>query len=156
MSRNPDHKEGREYPIHPRIGVGAVVLRGDQVLLVQRGQPPRKGKWSVPGGLVEIGEKLEQAVHRELYEECGIRANIQDYLETFEYIQQDHENRIQYHYIVIDYLAEYLKGELRANSDIHQAAWLTFDQICKLAITDGIIPLVEKAFYVRKNRINFS
>jgi len=114
------------------------------------------GKWSVPGGLVEMGEKLEQAVHRERYEECGIRANIQDYLETFEYIQQDHENRIQYHYIVIDYLAEYLKGELRARSDVHQAAWLTFEEIRNLAITDGIIQLVEKAFDARNNLMNHS
>ena len=156
MIPNPNHMVAREYPTHPRVGVGAVVLRGDRVLLVQRGQQPRKGKWSVPGGLVEIGEKLEQAVHRELYEECGIHANIQDHLEIFEYIQQDHDNRIQYHYIVIDYLAEYLEGELRASSDIDQAAWLTFEEIRNLAITDGVIPLVERAFYARDNLMNCS
>jgi len=110
--------------------------------------------WSVPGGLVETGERLEQALHRELYEECGIVADIRDYLEIFEYIQRDRNHRVQYHYIVIDYLAEYLKGELRAASDINQAAWFTVDEIRKLAVTDGIVPLVEKAFLVRNNLMN--
>jgi 8-oxo-dGTP diphosphatase len=151
MSTVPQQNDAREYPNQPRIGVGALIFRDDHILLVQRGHEPNKGKWTIPGGLVELGESLEQAVHRELLEECGITARLLDRLNVFEYIQHDDNARVKYHYIIVDYLAEYLKGKLQAGSDIDQASWIAIDEVQSFDITDGLKPAIDHALLLRKN-----
>ena len=94
------------------MGVGAVVWRGGEVLLERRGQPPAQGSWSLPGGLVDVGETLEQAVRREVREECSIEVEVGPLLGVFEPIVRDDDGRIRYHYVVIDYLARYVGGDV--------------------------------------------
>ena len=106
----------REYPDHPLIGVGAVVLEGDKVLLVRRGREPRAGKWSIPGGLVELGERLENAVKRELYEETRIRGEPREVLRIDEYVERDREGGVRYHYVLIEYLVDPLDPLERAEA----------------------------------------
>ena len=106
----------REYPDHPLIGVGAVVLEGDKVLLVRRGREPCAGKWSIPGGLVELGERLENAVKRELYEETRIRGEPREVLRIDEYVERDREGGVRYHYVLIEYIVDPLDPLERAEA----------------------------------------
>ncbi len=114
----------RQYPGAPLVGVGVVVLnaQGD-VLLVKRGRPPRAGEWSLPGGLIDLGERLRDAAAREVREECGIEVAVQDFVATFEPILRDAAGEIEYHYVIIDYWATHLSGEAVAQDDASAVAW---------------------------------
>ena len=101
--------------------------------------------WTFPGGLVELGESLEQAAQREVLEECGLHIDIERYLDTYEFIQRDEQKRIKYHYIVIDFLARYVDGALRVQDDIVDAKWLTKTEIDNLELTDGTRAVLKKA-----------
>ena len=124
------HSESnRYYPSHPRIGVGVLVWHKNQVLLIKRGQEPAKGEWSMPGGLVELGETLADAIHREIFEECSIRIRLHDQLDSFEFIEKDDHNLVKYHYIVLDFWATYKSGRLTAASDVDDARWFSKEQL---------------------------
>lgn len=123
--------DSREYPARPICGVGVIVQNDGRVLLIQRGKPPGVGTWGVPGGAVEIGELLRDAAQREVREECGIEIVIGDVVETVDIITRDADNRVQYHYIVVDFAAQYVSGELRAASDVMDARWVTREEIIK-------------------------
>jgi ADP-ribose pyrophosphatase len=116
--------DSREYPYRPICGVGVVVRKSDAVLLIQRGNAPRRGDWGLPGGVVELGETLRDAARREVCEECGIEIALGDLIDTFEVLQRDDSGRLQYHYVIIDFTAEYVGGELRAASDVLDARWV--------------------------------
>ena len=107
----------REYPDAPRVGVGAVILKEDRVLLVKRGSPPSQGKWSIPGGLVQLGETVEAAAIREVEEECGLRVHLRGIAGIAERIVPGHDGRVRYHYVLIDYLAAPETDAARAGSD---------------------------------------
>src|SRR5207247_5834056 len=119
----------REYPDAPRAGVGAVVLDGDRVLLVRRGAPPSRGKWSIPGGLIQLGERIEDAVVREVQEECGLQVRLLGLCGVIDRIVTDEPPdpaspapvRYHYHYIIIDYVASAAGGTLQAGSDAAEA-----------------------------------
>ena len=119
--------ESREYPSRPICGVGVVVRKDDSVLLVQRGNPPRRGAWSLPGGGVELGESLPEAARREVLEECGIEIALGELVDAVDLMQRDDERRLQYHYILIDFAAAYVGGNLRAASDVLDARWVALD-----------------------------
>jgi 8-oxo-dGTP diphosphatase len=112
-----DDRADRLYPARPLVGVGAVVWDGGRVLLERRGKPPAEGTWSLPGGLIEIGETAEDAVRREVVEECGIEVKVGPVLGLFEPIHRDQDGRVRYHFVVVDFLARYHSGELRAGDD---------------------------------------
>ena len=95
----------REYPDYPRVGVGAVILHEDRVLLVRRGKAPSFGKWSLPGGLVELGETTREAIAREILEECAIKIRIVDVCGVLDRVVKDDAGRVRYHYVLVDYLA---------------------------------------------------
>jgi ADP-ribose pyrophosphatase YjhB (NUDIX family) len=136
----------RKYPQFPRLGVGVLVFKNDQFLLIKRNQEPGKGLWTVPGGLVELGESLEQAAHREVYEECRIRIKLGKNLDIFEYFRREVDNRIKYHYIVIDYIATYVSGNLLPGGDISAARWMKKADLCDIPTTQDTIDLIDKAF----------
>jgi 8-oxo-dGTP diphosphatase len=108
----------RHYPDQPIVGVGAIVFKGDEVLLVRRGKEPALGEWSLPGGAVEVGETLEEALHRELKEETGIEVEILGLSAFLERIFPDAEGKISYHYVLLDFLCRYVGGEPRPGSDV--------------------------------------
>lgn len=135
----------REYPDHPRVGVGAVVLHRDRVLLVRRGGQPAAGKWSLPGGLVEVGESSVDAIRRELKEECGIDARIVGVAGVIDRITRDAEGRVRYHYVLVDYLALVDSDACAAGSDAADCRWVDVDRVSELDITDGLVDMIERA-----------
>ena len=120
----------RRYPAAPLVGVAAVVIdaRG-RLLLVKRGRPPRTGSWGLPGGLLDLGERLVDGARREVYEETGVEADIRDVVGTFEPLELDGEGRIEYHYVVIDFWAHYVRGQASAQDDAADVAWASIDEL---------------------------
>ena len=135
----------REYPSHPRVGVAAVVLRDNQVLLVQRGRDPGKGSWGLPGGMLELGETLAEGARREVMEECGVEIEVGPLVAVFEPIQRDEDGRLRFHYVVVDYLARYVTGEPRAGDDADDARWVDLDALKQLPMRKETREVIWKA-----------
>lgn len=136
----------RRYPKHPLPGVGALILRRDKIVLVQRGRNPLKGYWSLPGGLIEPGEKIEAALIREVREETGLIVRPKKLFEIFERIILDPQGRPEYHYILHDYLCTIAGGHLQAGDDAGVAAWVPRADLKSLKLTEGTLAVIEKAF----------
>jgi ADP-ribose pyrophosphatase YjhB (NUDIX family) len=135
----------RRYPDQPLVGVGAVIFRGEEVLLVRRGQEPAQGDWSLPGGLVELGETLTAAIHRELAEETGLRVRILGIAAVLERLFPDAAGKIAYHYVLIDYLCEYLEGELKPGSDITAARFVALADLDRFALPQFTLKVIRRA-----------
>jgi 8-oxo-dGTP diphosphatase len=140
-----ENRSERLYPTRPMVGVGAVVWRDGTVLLERRGQPPAQGTWSLPGGLVDVGETLEQAVRREVREECGIDVEVGPLLGVFEPIQRDADGRIRYHYVVIDFLATFTSGEAVIGDDAAELCWAAIDELDAYALLPATRDMIERA-----------
>ena len=136
----------RQYPDRPILGVGALIFREDCILMVERGQEPLKGYWSLPGGVVEVGESLEQAIRREVREETQLEIDILKVFEIFERIMPDAEGRAEYHYVLIDYLCRAHDGPAHPASDAARVAWLKRSELHTYNITDGTVPVIHRAF----------
>ncbi len=141
--------DSRRYPERPIVGVGAIIAERGRVLLVERGQEPLKGIWSLPGGAVEVGEHLRDAVRREAREETGLEIEPLSVVEIFERIMPDAAGRTEYHYVLIDYLCRVLGGELHPASDVSRAAWVKRADLANYTITEGTLGVIEKALGVR-------
>jgi len=135
---------GREYPVHPLVGVSALVLKDGKVLLVKRGMEPGKGLWSLPGGLVEVGERLEEAVLRELKEETGVDGEVKGLFDVEEYIERDERGRVKYHYILLVFLVEPKGGVVRPASDVLDAKYATVSDALKTPLTRTTRRVLEK------------
>ena len=135
----------RKYPPFPRIGVGVVVMQDDNVLLAKRGQEPAKGLWTVPGGLIHLGETAEEAAMREVKEECNIDIDILDQIDYYEFIDRDRTD-IRYHYIVLEFLALYKSGKLRPQSDVDACQWYKRKALSSLFLTKETESLIRKAY----------
>jgi len=125
----------REYPDSPLVGVGAVVLREGRVLLVRRGVPPNEGLWAIPGGGLKLGETLRAAAEREILEETGIRVRASEIVYLGDLVHRDEEGRVRFHYVVVDFAADDLGGEVRGNDDALDARWVSPEEFGKLAAT---------------------
>jgi ADP-ribose pyrophosphatase YjhB (NUDIX family) len=128
------------------LGVGALIVDGGRILLVERGREPLKGYWSLPGGVVEAGERLEAAMRREVREETGLEVDVVCMLEIFERIMPDNEGKPEYHYVLIDYLCRPAGGTLGAADDASRVQWFGADEIDGLKITEGTPAVIAKAF----------
>jgi 8-oxo-dGTP diphosphatase len=126
--------------------VGALIIERDQILLVERGREPLKGYWSLPGGILEVGETLDQAVRREVLEETGLIIEPVQVVEIFERILVDSEGRAEYHYVLVDYLCRVTSGTVAAADDASRAEWFRWDELAALRLTEGTLPVIEKAF----------
>jgi ADP-ribose pyrophosphatase YjhB (NUDIX family) len=135
------------------LGVGALIFNRDKILLVERGRNPLKGFWSLPGGVLETGETLEQGIIREVREETGLEVKPMKVLEIFERIIRDAQGAPEYHYVLIDYICRITGGSLRAADDASRAAWIPRRLLSTYAITAGTLPLIEKGFRERQRRI---
>lgn len=122
------------------------------MLLVERGAAPLAGWWSLPGGVLEVGETLEQAVRREVLEETGLVVEPAGVVQIFERIMRDEAGRPEYHYVLIDYLCAVVGGTLEAASDAARAEWVPRERLSDYAITEGTLPVIEKAFRERRER----
>jgi 8-oxo-dGTP diphosphatase len=134
------------------LGVGALIIRRGSILLVERGREPLKGYWSLPGGLVEPGELLEQALVREVREETGLRVRAARMFEIFERIMRDDNGRAEYHYVLADYLCKLEGGELRPGDDVSRAEWVRRADLSDYRLTEGTLTVIEKAFDARRTR----
>jgi 8-oxo-dGTP diphosphatase len=143
----------RRYPEHPLPGVGALIFRRDAILLVERAGEPLKGYWSIPGGLVETGETLQDAVRREVLEETGLRVKAVAMFEIFERVMRDESGRAEYHYILVDYVCTVVGKEApRAGDDVSRVEWVRRAQLGGYRLTEGTLGVIEKAFDARRRR----
>lgn len=143
----------REYPKRPLVGVGGVVIADGKVLLVRRASEPLKGQWSLPGGLVELGETLEEGVCRELKEETALDVRVVAMVEVFERIVRDEAGQTKYHFVLADYLCALVAGSARAGSDVLELAWASEDELAPFALTPKTTSVIEKAFALVKRGV---
>lgn len=136
----------RLYPSLPIVGVGAVILRNQEVLIVRRANPPLQGEWSIPGGALDLGEKLRDGVAREVREETGLDVEVGPVLDVFDSIFPDSEGRTQYHYVLIDYLCHPRAGTLAAASDASEVRWTRPEELPSLGMKQVTIDVIAKAF----------
>ena len=136
----------REFPELPLVGVGAIIVEGDRVLLVKRAHPPIQGQWSIPGGVLEVGEMVREAAVREAREETGLIVEPGELLGVYDRILRDGERRVQYHYVLIDFLCRPVGGELLAASDAAEARWFTREQLPLLQLAEDTLEVIGKGF----------
>lgn len=129
--------------------MGALILRGDRIVLIERGRQPLKGYWSLPGGAVEAGEQVEEALRREVLEETGLQVEPRHLVEVFERITRDKSGRAEYHYVLLDYLCRLRGGRLRAADDAAGARWVRRGDLTDLRLTEGTLAVIERAFEMR-------
>jgi 8-oxo-dGTP diphosphatase len=136
----------RAYPENPICAVGAMIFKDHRILLVKRGHAPAIGKWSIPGGVVQLGETLEEAVIREAREETGLEVRPLRLGRVVERIFRDVESRIEYHYIILDYVCEILGGTLQAGSDALAVDLVNFESLDQLDMTEGTAQVIREVF----------
>ena len=136
----------REYPVRPALAVGAVVFKDDRVLLVKRGNPPAQGVWAIPGGSVELGETLKNAAEREVLEETGIVIKAGDPVFSFESIHRDDEDRVRFHYYIVDLGATYISGEPAAGDDAQDVGWVSREDLGRLNVNPTTLKVLEQTF----------
>ncbi len=135
----------RLYPSLPVVGVGAVIVRDGLVLIVRRANPPLQGEWSIPGGALDLGEKLRDGVAREVREETGLEVEVGPVLDVFDSIFPDAEGRTRYHYVLVDYLCRPLSGTAIAASDATELRWAKPDDLPALGMKQVTIEVIQKA-----------
>lgn len=135
----------REYPDAPIPTVGAVLFDGERVLLVQRAKEPNKGRWTIPGGAIELGETVRQAVEREVREECGIQVRAGDVVEVLDILYRDEAGALRFHYVLIDLACAYVGGELEHGDDVADVRWVHPDEFDALNVPENARAVIAKA-----------
>lgn len=141
----------RRYPTRPLVGAGAVIHDGPRVLLVKRNNPPNKGRWALAGGLVEVGETTEAAAEREVLEETGLRVKVEGLLDVQTDLHKDAESKVEYHYILVDYLASPVGGVLRINGESTDSGWFTSAETEGLEMSEGTRKVL-RLFFENRSR----
>jgi 8-oxo-dGTP diphosphatase len=138
----------REFPDHPLVGVGGVVIHRRRVLLIRRGAEPLKGHWSLPGGMLELGEELEDGVRREVKEETGIEVEPLAMLTVFDRIMRGGPDgqRVQYHYVIVDYVCRRKRGRVAPASDVLDACWVRREDLLLYQLTEKVTSVILQAF----------
>ena len=136
----------RLYPKQAFVGVGVVIICNGRILLEKRKNEPGKGKWSIPGGLVELGEEVEQTVIREVREETGLEVEKPEHIDVVSNLEMDEKGRIKYHFVIIDYFVKLKGGKLKASSDAAELRWVEFDEVEKYDLTK-----IFREFFVRNH-----
>jgi 8-oxo-dGTP diphosphatase len=136
----------REYPDAPLIGVGAIIIEHDRIVLVKRGHPPLAGEWSIPGGVLEVGETLRQAAVREALEETGLRVEVGELLGVYDRIVRDSDERTLYHYVLVDFLCRRIAGEPQGAGDAAEARWFTRGEVGQLSLAEDTAEVIKLGF----------
>jgi ADP-ribose pyrophosphatase YjhB (NUDIX family) len=136
----------REFPEVPLVGVGAVIIEGDRVVLVKRLHPPLQDKWSIPGGVLEVGELVREAAVREAREETGLIVEPGELLGVYDRVLRDAEQRVQYHYVLIDFLCRRVAGDIAAASDAAEVRWFSREELPGLKLAEDTLDVIGKGF----------
>ena len=136
----------RDYPDRPIVGVGAVIVDGDRALVVRRATEPLKGQWSIPGGVLELGETLRAGAAREALEETGLKVEVGEVLEVVDRIIPDDEGKTRYHYVLVDFLCRRIAGEARAGSDVSAVRWVSRTELRPFDIAESAAEVIRKGF----------
>lgn len=136
----------REYPDAPLVGVGTVTIKSGKILLVKRAFDPGAGKWSIPGGLVEVGEKLSEAAARETEEETGIKVDILELINVFDMIDPDSDGKTKYHYVLVDFLSKPVGGRECTSDEVTEIRWVTFEEAKAMDLTRTARKALEELF----------
>jgi len=136
----------REFPETPLVGVGAIIIEGGRVLLVKRAHPPIQGQWSIPGGVLEVGELVREAAVREAREETGLIVEPEDLLGVYDRVLRNQEQRVQYHYVLIDFLCRRVGGQLQAADDAAEVRWFTREELPALRLAGDTVDVIGKGF----------
>jgi len=134
----------REYPTRPLVGTGALILQDGKLLLIKRGAQPGQGKWSIPGGLVELGENVQDAMVRETKEEVGLDVEAIKLMDVFDSVTLDSHRRIQYHFVVVNFLVRIVGGSLQTASDILESRWVPIEEVERFNLTKSFRAFFEK------------
>jgi len=136
----------REFPETPLVGVGAIIIEGGRVLLVKRAHPPIQGQWSITGGVLEVGELVREAAVREAREETGLIVEPEDLLGVYDRVLRNQEQRVQYHYVLIDFLCRRVGGQLQAADDAAEVRWFTREELPALRLAGDTVDVIGKGF----------
>ena len=136
----------RQYPKQPLVGVGALIVDAGRVALVKRGQAPLVGEWSIPGGMLELGETVRQGAEREALEETGLAVRATELLGVFDRVVLDDAKQCQYHYVLIDFLCQRVSGDLHAAGDAADARWFTLEEVSKLPLPEDTASVIRMGF----------
>ena len=139
----------REYPDRPVVGIGAVVIRDGKVLLIRRGVAPGKGLWAVPGGSLELGETLQQGAEREILEETGITIRAREPIYAFDFFERDPDERIRFHFVIVDLAADYIRGDVKGADDALEARWLAPGELDHLPVSKNTLKLLRAAGFIK-------
>jgi 8-oxo-dGTP diphosphatase len=142
----------REYPERPIVGVGGVVIHNERALLIRRGSAPLEGEWSIPGGMLEVGETILDGVKRELLEETAIEVKVLDLIEVFERVTRDEAGQLKYHFVILDYLCEAVRGDAQAGSDVTDVTWARESELSGYSLTPTATRVIQKAFEMARGR----
>ena len=138
-------RENREYPDRPYVGVGVIVFRDHEVLLIQRNKEPNKGQWSIPGGRQMLGETIAEAARRELLEETGVKVDRLLLVDVVDAIIPDGEGKIKYHYTLVDYMGQWQSGESRPGDDAKEVRWVRLNQLSSYSLLEKTMNIIQKA-----------
>jgi ADP-ribose pyrophosphatase YjhB (NUDIX family) len=136
----------REFPEVPLVGVGAIIIEGDRVVLVKRAHPPLQAEWSIPGGVLEVGELVREAAIREAREETGLTVETGELLGVYDRVLHNPEKRVQYHYVLIDFLCRRVAGDLAAASDAAEVSWFTREELPGMNLAADTLDVIHKGF----------
>jgi|SRR5579864_801332 len=136
----------REFPEIPLVGVGAIIIEDARVVLAKRAHPPIQGQWSIPGGVLEVGEMVREAAVREAREETGLIVETAELLGVYDRVLRDAEQRVQYHYVLIDFLCRRIGGELAAASDASEVRWFRREELAAVTLAEDTLDVIGKGF----------
>jgi 8-oxo-dGTP diphosphatase len=138
------------YPLVPRVGVGAIVIHEGKVLLVKRGIEPSRGLWAIPGGKLNIGETLQECAAREIMEETGIAIKVGACIYVFDFFERDDQGKIKFHYVIIDFAANYICGEPKGADDADDARWLAPEELSSLPVAKNTLTALRKIRFIAR------
>jgi ADP-ribose pyrophosphatase YjhB (NUDIX family) len=136
----------REFPEAPLVGVGAIIIEDSRVVLVKRAHPPLQAEWSIPGGVLEVGELVREAAIREAREETGLTVEPGELLGVYDRVLRDADQRVQYHYVLIDFLCRRVAGDIAAASDAAEVRWFSREELTGLGLAEDTMDVIRKGF----------
>lgn len=146
----------REYHNFPILSAGGIIIIDDKVVIIKRKTEPDSGKWSIPGGAINVGEKIRDGLRREIFEETALKVKVGNLIDIAEKIFKDNEGKIIYHYVILDYICKYISGSMKASSDAEELMLVKMDDLDKFELVNGTMRVIEKTFdLVKQERGQF-